>query len=136
MKRVLAVFVAVAVLSIGAIAFAHGGGYGGHMMGYGGGPGMMGYGGGYGNHMGHGGGPGMMGYGPGYGSDKETKEFLEKTTDLRKELHDMRFEYMEAWRAGDEKKAEKLAKELDELSEKLYASAPKGTRGFRGGPCF
>ena len=74
-----------------------------------------------------------MGYGDnhmGYGYDKE---FLDKTADLRKEFHEKRFEYMEAYRAGDEKKAKKLAKELDELSEKLHDAAPEGTFNDRGG---
>jgi hypothetical protein len=111
MKRILAVLVVAAVLSIGAMALAHGGGYGG----------------GYGGHM--------MGYGPGY--DKDTSEYFDKTADLRKEFHDKRFEYMEAWRAGDREKAEKIAKELDEIAEKINAAAPKTTRGFgRGGYCW
>ncbi len=123
MKKLLVGLTVAAVLGLSALAFAHGGGgygYEGHMMG----SGHMGYGmmgnGGYGSDH-------MMGRGPGYGYDKETKEFLDKTADLRKELHEKRFEYMEAWRADDEKKAEKLAKELDELTEKLYAEAPEGS---------
>lgn len=68
--------IGAAILLIGAVvAFANGGswgygGYGGHMMGYGGGytmgPGMMGYNNGSG---GYGMGPGMMGYGPGYAAN-------------------------------------------------------------------
>ena len=45
----------------------------------------------------------------GYGSNQENVYvrggFLESTAGLRKEIHDKRFEYMEAWRAGDGKKA-------------------------------
>ena len=131
MKKMLVALTIVAVLGLAGMAFAHGGGgygYEGHMMG----GGHMGYGmmgGGYGG--GH-----MMERGPGYGYDKETKEFLDKTADLRKELHEKRFEYMEAWRADDEKKAEKLAKELDELAEKLYAEAPKGRYSGNSGHCW
>jgi hypothetical protein len=135
MKRIFAVIAVVAVLSFGALAFAHsGGGYGTHgpgMMGYGGdghGPGFMGYGG---NNRGH-----MMDRDTEYGYDKETKEFLDKTTKLRKELHEKRFDYMEAERAGDEKKAQKLTKELDELAEKLYAEAPKSRSNAGYGNCW
>ena len=132
MKRTFAVLTVLAVLSLGTFAFAHGSGYGyGGHMGYGGGymmggPGMMGPG--YGGHM---------GYGPGYGGayDKDTQKFLDETADLRKELHDKRFEYMEAVRAGDEKKAEQLAAELDKLAETLYDKAPRTTaRGYGRGP--
>jgi len=125
MKKALVALTVIAVLGFAAIALAHGpgGGYGGHMRGYGYGGGMMGYGSDYGTHM---------GYGPGY-SD-ESKEFLEKTADLRKELNTKRFEYSEALRIGDEKKAEKLAKELDELSEKIYKESPRSvSRGYGRG---
>ncbi len=117
MKKMLVGLMIAALLGLAGMAFAHGGGgygYGGHMMGNG----HMGYGmmgnGGYGS--GH-----MMERDSGYGYDKETKEFLDKTANLRKELHEKRFEYMEAWRDDDEKKAEKLAKELDELAEEVRA---------------
>ncbi|MEN8263796.1 MAG: hypothetical protein ABFR82_10060 [Nitrospirota bacterium] len=77
----------ISILAVGAVAFAHGtggwgsgnmmGGYGGHMMGQGYGGQMMGQG------------------GQGYGTDKK---FLDETADLRKDLHEKRFEYMEASR--------------------------------------
>jgi hypothetical protein len=107
MKKALAALTVVAVLGLGAAAFAHGGfGWGGH----------------------------MTGWGPGYyGHTGEDSEFLDKTAGLRKELNQKRFDYYEALRAGDEKKAEKIAKELDELSEKLYAKAPRGRSFARGG---
>jgi len=116
MKKTVVAFTVLAVLGLAAVALAHGPGYGGGMMGPG-----------YGNHM---------GYGPGY-SD-ESKAFLEKTADLRKELNTKRFEYGEALRAGDEKKAEKLARELDELREKIYKEAPATARGggFYGRGCY
>jgi len=103
-----------AILLIGAVvAFANGGswgygGYGGHMMGYGGGyamgPGMMGYNNGAG---GYGMGPGMMGYGPGYaangngyGSNLSNEQrsrleasrlaFYSQTQDLRNRIQDQR----------------------------------------------
>jgi hypothetical protein len=138
MKRTLAVLAVVAVLGFGAVAFAHGGpGYGGH-MGYGPGgygPGMMGYGPGWGGHMGPGPGGygrGMMGNGPGYGKDPK---FLEETADLRREIHTKRFEYAEALRTGDEKTAETLAGELEELTGKLREAAPR-SRGFARGYCW
>jgi hypothetical protein len=111
MKTVLATVVAVAVLGLAAVASAN----------------MWGYGGGYG-YGGH-----MMGYGPGHGYATEDREFLEKTADVRRELNTKRFEYQEALRTGDEKKAEKLAKELEELSDGLYAKAPRGRNFARGG---
>jgi hypothetical protein len=116
MKRILVVLSLVAVLGIGTAAFAHGGfGWGGHM---GSGWGM---------------GPGMMGYGPGYGYTEETQKYFEETADLRRDLHTKRFEYYEALRAGDTKKAEKIAREIEELTEKLYANAPRGRNFAKGG---
>ena len=142
MKKTLAALTIVAVLGFGALAFAHGGGYGGGMMGGGNGYGMMGggmmgggngygmmgggmMGGGYGNHM--------QGRGNGYGDTKETREFMEKTADLRREMSKLRFEFDEAYRAGDEKTAKKLYKSIEELAEKIHDKAPKGnffSRGF------
>lgn len=116
MKKTVVILAVVALLGIGTLAFAngYGGYYGGHMMS----------------------GPGMMGWGTAYTDDTQTKEFLDKTTDIRKELHNKRFDYMEAWRSGDREKAEKLAKEIDELGGKIYAEAPK-TRTFgRGAYCW
>jgi hypothetical protein len=150
MKKVLALIIAIGLLSFGAMAFAHGGGsgsgwggmmgggpgYGGHggygMMG--GGYGMMGGGPGYGGHGGY----GMMGGGPGYGGggcggpgggygkavDPEKQEaFFKDTLKLRKQLHEKMFELREAYFAGDEKKVEKLGKEAEALQEKLFEAA-------------
>ncbi len=122
MKKTLAALTIVAVLSFGALAFAHGGGYGGGMMGGGNGYGMMG--GGYGNHM--------QGRGDSYGDTKESGEFMEKTADLRREMSKLRFEFEEAYRAGDEKTAEKLYKSMEELAEKIHDMAPKGNFLSRG----
>jgi hypothetical protein len=92
MKKLIAAIAVVSILAVGAIAYAHGNGAwgGGHMggQGYGGHMGGQGYGGhmmgqAYGGHM-------MGGYGSGYGTDQK---FLDETTDLRKELHNKRFEY-------------------------------------------
>lgn len=105
MKKALVVVSVVAVLAIGTVAFAHGG-FGGY--------GMMGYGPGY----------GMMGYGGTDGTSPEFKEFLDKTTDLRRDLAQKRFEYMEAYRTGDAKKAEKVAGEIETLTAKVRELAP------------
>lgn len=118
MKKTLTILTAVAVLGFATLAFAHGGGFGwggGHMMGYGG----------YGGHM--------MGWGPGNDSTKDTSEYLDKTSDLRREFNEKRFDYMEALRSGDEEKSEKIAKELDEISKTLYKDAPKDRTYARGG---
>jgi hypothetical protein len=125
-KAIIAIGV-IALLAAGTAAYAHfgggygyGGGYGGHM-----GPG---YGGGYG-HMG----PGYGHMGPGYGygwegDDEERQKFLEETADIRRELHEKKFDLREAYRTGDEAKAEAIEKEIDELRDKL---AEKG--GFKKG---
>jgi len=136
MKKVLAVTAVLTVLTLGAVAFAHGPGWGyGHMMGPGYGP-MMGPGYGYG--------PGACG-GPAacFGTDEESQKFFEETADLRKELHEKRFEYMETLRTpgADRKKLAGLEKEIRELQEKIWEKAPRGVygmgygmgRGFRGG---
>jgi hypothetical protein len=136
MKKVLAILTVVMVLSLGAIAFAQGSGYGGHMgygyddhMGSGYGGHMMGPG--YGDHMGYGG--HIMGRTGGY-----DQEFLDETADVRKELHQKKFEYMEAVRdpKTDEKTVATLEKEITELQDNLYAKAPRTARGFGYGPCW
>jgi hypothetical protein len=120
------------------------GGYGygmghGMMGGCGMGPGMMG---GYGYGMGHGMrggygygmGPGMMGgYGMGYGMmggcihDEERQKFLDETVDLRRELHNKKFDYFEALRKSDTKPEaiSKLKEEIRELQKKIYEKARK-----------
>jgi len=96
------IITAVLILTGAGVVLAHDGwggrggmmgGYGGHMMGYGGGYGghMMGYGGGYGGQMM---GPG---YGPGYGelskedNDKleaAREKFFDQTRELREKMDD------------------------------------------------
>ncbi|MEJ2182567.1 MAG: hypothetical protein P8Y66_03495 [Nitrospirota bacterium] len=137
MKKVLAVLAAVAVLGVGATAFANwaGGPGSGYMGGYGimgSGPGYMG---GYGHMMGYGPGYGHMmgyGYGPGYGVDQKT---LQETADLRQEIQSKQLEYSEALKAGNEKKADKLARELNDLTQKFSATAPTAAYGYGWG-CF
>lgn len=92
----------------------------GRMRGYGMGPGMMGD---------YGMGPGMMepGY---YNQSEECQKFLDESASLRKELHDKRFEYMEALRnpkTTSETDA-KLRKEIDELQQEIYKKTPLGCR--------
>jgi hypothetical protein len=122
MKKALAAFSALVILSFSVMAFANGGGMmGGGMMG----GGMMGGGmmdGGMmdGGMMGSG-----NGYGYGYSNDKETKEFMEKTAEMRRELNRLRFEFNEAYRSGDEVKARKLFQQIEELTYKIRQMAPK-----------
>jgi hypothetical protein len=105
-------------------------GYGGYGMG----PGMMGPGYGYG---GYGMGPGMMvpgygyrGYGPrrGYIQSEECQKFLDDTSQIRKELHNKRYDYFEAVRnpKSTPETIVKLEREIRELQEKLYEKAPEG----------
>ncbi|MGW8161863.1 MAG: hypothetical protein ACWGN1_06410 [Desulfobulbales bacterium] len=126
------------------------GGYGmgpGMMGGYGMGPGMMGgYGMGPGMMGGYGMGSGMMGgYGMGhmnrhmmdeygwgrgkkpFSSPENYNKFLDETKDLRKELHDMQFEYGEMMRnpkttMGDLKK---MQQEMFELQKKLLEKSAR-----------
>jgi hypothetical protein len=113
------------------------GGYGGYGMG----PGMMyGWGGRGPGYGGYGMGPGMMygwgGYVPSYGrgpswgytQSEECQKFFDDTAKLRKELHNKRFEYFEAYRNPDTKPdtLAKLDREIHALQEKIYEKAPEG----------
>jgi|Deesub1362B_J571_1020462.scaffolds.fasta_scaffold00139_9 hypothetical protein len=130
MKKVVVSLAVVTVLGLSALAFAHGPGWwsGSHMMG----PGM--------HTTGWNCGGGAC-FGP-YGYDKK---FLDETRELRKQLHDKRFEYFEALRDPNIKPETitKLEKELSELQQKLYEKAPKtaymgsyGRFGTRGWGCW
>jgi hypothetical protein len=125
----------VGVLAFGVMAYAHGPGwgggqmaeygYGGHMMGSGQGGHMMGQG--YGGRMTS---P-MMGW----RGSKDNQKFLDETADLRKELHNKKFEYFEAARNPDTKPETiaKLEKETREIQEKLYEKAPRSGYERYGG---
>ena len=145
MKKVLVVSAVLLLHGAGTMAVAVGPDWGpgacggpGYGMGYGPGgcegPGAC-SGPGYGR-MGYG--RGMMG--PGYGMMgagrfEGDEEFLNETADLRKELHDKRFEYFEKARdpKADEDTLAKLEKEIDELRDQIREKAPRGTfsRGWR-----
>jgi hypothetical protein len=138
MKRLVLLLALLSTLTLVAFAYAQGpgmmgGGYG--MGGYGmGGYGMGGYGmGGYGmggyGMGGYGMGPGMMGQGYNWQSP-ECQKFHDDTVQLRKQLHEKRFDYFEASRnpktTGED--LTKIEKEIKDLQENLYLKAPVGCR--------
>lgn len=60
----------------------------------------------------------------GYADDGEDVEkFLDETTEIRRAMHEKRFELREAYRTGDEEKAEAIEKELDGLRGQLAGKA-------------
>jgi hypothetical protein len=129
MKTLLTVIVAVSILAIGTMAFAHGsGGWGGgHMMGSGYGGQMMGQG--YGGHM--------RGWtGSGNAATQTDQKFLDETSALRKDIHNKRFEYFEAQRNPDTTvdTIATLEKEIYALQDQIHKNAPRtayrGTGGF------
>jgi hypothetical protein len=146
MKKTLLAVAVISILAAGAMAFAHGpgggSGYGGHMMGPGYGGHMMGsgYGGhmmgpGYGGHMmgsGHMKGP-MMGWAD--ADDETVKKFLDETADLRKQMHDKKFEYLEARRNPDAnaESLKKIEKEMYDLKWQIREKAPTKDFGTAGG---
>lgn len=129
MKTILAILAVVSILVVGTLAFAHGtGGWGrGHMgMGYSGHMDQS-----YGGHMGRGYGKGG---GPGAGADKE---FLDKTVDLRKALHDKKFEYREASRNPETTNREltEIEREMFDIKSKIKEIAPRSAYSGNG-PCW
>jgi hypothetical protein len=117
--------IVVGILAFGIMAYAQGPGWGGvNMMGPGYGSHMMGQG--YGRYMT---GPKMGWRGSGY-----DQKFLDETSDVRKDLHNKKFEYFEATRNPDTKPETiaKLEKETRELQEKLYTKAPRSVYGGSG----
>jgi len=137
MKTLLTVIVAVSIISIGAMAFAHGSGgwggghmmdrgYGGHMMDQGSRGHMMGDG--YGGHM--------RGWtGSGSAPAQTDQKFLDETSGLRKDLHNKRFEYFEAQRNPDTK-VETLAsmeKDIFALQDQIHKNAPRTVNRGTGG---
>ena len=142
-KMIFVVTVAL-IFSVGGFAYSHGPGYngpgGGHMMGQGCGSNMMGQK--YGGHMmGQGCGSNMMGQGYGghmmaRGGEKfeDNQKFLDETRDLRRDLHNKRFEYMELTRNSDTSgdALEKLEKEIFALEDSIQEKAPRTVMGSRG----
>ena len=132
MKKLIMVLAVVSIFAVAAAAFAHGPGAwaGGHMMGPG-----------YGSHM------TGMGYGhmgswmsQGYDSSQSDQKFLDETADVRKDLHNKRFEYFEAQRDPEttNETLARLEKEINELQEKIYENSPRTARRGYGayGHCF
>ena len=121
MKRILAGVAVLLIISAGALAFAHGPGRGGaHMMGPGDGGCMMME-------------PGGQGTGP-------DQAFLNETADLRKELHNKKFEYFEASRDPEatEETLSILEKEIYDMRSRIREKAPVTmNRGLTGcGRCW
>ena len=167
MKSSMGIIAVVLTVGIAALAFAYDGygpGYGGRMMGYGGGygqmmgPGMMGYGGGYGPGYGH-----MRGYyGPnGYGDlsqddaaklEQSQEKFFNETRELRNSIRDKQFALdSELQRANpDRAKVADLQRQLSQLESQFDQKAldhqlelrkefPQNaySRGYgRGGYCW
>jgi hypothetical protein len=140
MKKLVVGISIISILAFGTLAFAQGMGSwgGGHMTGSGNGGHMMGqgYGGhmdgsGYGGHMGGSGYGGHMGGSTSQGYEADRK-FLDETADLRKDLHNKKFEYAEAARNPDTTVGtlRQLEKELYELESKIYEKAPRTNRGY------
>ena len=77
-------------------------------------------------------GNGMMGNGMmgGYNQSEECQKFLDEAAGLRKELHNKRFEYSEAYRnpKTTPETIVKLEREIFDLQKKIYAKAPLGCR--------
>ncbi len=127
MKKIIIISL-LAVALVSGLAYAHGGGYGmggygGHMMGsgmMGGHHGMMG-----GNYGGYANCPGAAGFEQNNWNGEKQQKFLDETAGLRKEMHDKRFEYMEAQRNPKMTRAELMAmeKEMLELQEKIHEKA-------------
>lgn len=141
MKRSLMILMsAVMVLSLTGAAWAQWGpgyggrgqqqgGYGNCGQGYGncGGPGSgnCGQGGGYGNC-------GGSGYCAGgdfddapWAKSEESRKFYAETFDLRKALNEKRFDYNEALRAGDEKRADEVVKDIEAIQDRIEEKAEK-----------
>ena len=139
MKTIFAIIAAVSLLAVGTMAFAHGnnssGGWGNGHMGQGYSGNMMGSGGhmgqGYGGHMGQ---AYDKGRSPGAEADQE---FLDKTADLRKDIHNKRFEYREAARNPEttNKELRNIEKEIFDIQTKIQEVAPRSAYSGNA-PCW
>lgn len=129
MKKII-ITTLLAVALIAGFAYAHQGGYGmrgggGHMMGdqygmMGDHHGMMG-----GKYGGYGNCPGATGYGQNGWNNGAQQKFLDETVELRREMHNKRFEYMEAQRNPKTTRAElmDMEQEMLELRDKIHEKA-------------
>ena len=72
-------------------------------------------------------GPGMMepGY---YGQIGDCLDFLDETSDLRKDFHNKKFEYMETFRNPNAtpESLRELHNELNEIHTEIQSKAPQG----------
>ena len=132
MRKMIIGVAVVLIFAVGAFAYAHGPGYDGRGSGH-----MMGQG--YGGHMMDKGYRGHMMDREGAGFEDKQK-FLDETKDLRKELHNKRFEYMELSR-NSETSADtlsKLEKEIFVLEDSIREKAPRTVMGRAGnnGSCW
>jgi len=125
MKKLAVAIALVSILAIGTLAHAHGNGtwgngnmggqgYGGHMTGQT-----------YGRYM-----TGDFGAGP-----RTDRKFLDETTDVRRKLHNKRFEYSEAARnpKTTADNLAKLEKEVYSLQDKVHEKAPRTGYGSYSG---
>jgi hypothetical protein len=132
MKRLFIALTTVTLLAAGALAYAHGPGFGGGYMGQ------------YGGHM-MGTGPGERHMGPGYGGHmmgpegviegEAGRKFFDETYELRKKMHDKRFELREALRNPDTtlETVAKLEREIQGLKENIREKAPEEAQKRFGG---
>jgi hypothetical protein len=88
-------------------------------------------------------GPGYGGHMAGWGNPGATydRKFLDETADLRKDLHEKRFEYAEAVRDPEtsSKKTAELENEIRELQDKIHDKSPRRAFGYgamRGIGCW
>ena len=129
MKKIIIASVLIVGLAAG-FAYSHGNGragYGNNMMGsgygmMGGGNGMMGSNGGEGTYYDC---PGAASFGQGGWNGESHQKFLEETVDLRKEMNDKRFDYMEAQRNPNTSREQlaEIEKEIIDLRTKLSVKA-------------
>jgi hypothetical protein len=126
-KLVISLAVVAAILTLGAAVYAYGPGWEGGFFGC----------------PGYGYGPQMMGPGPGYGPaagwrGAYDQKSLDQTAALRRQLNDVRFDYLEAIRnpKTSPETVAKLEKKIGDLQEKLYANNPRRTYGGYAMPCW
>lgn len=123
MKKLITGLTVITVLAFTIVVYAHGPGRSGEdylCPGHGNGVHMMGPG-----YKGH-----MMGQAGGF-----DQKFLDESADLRRELHNKKFEYFEAKRNPETtyETVAKLEKDIHELQEKIHEKAQRRVYGKFGG---